>query len=492
MKEIQLWKPVCFDKQTWGCADTTALDRIAPSWMEYRAKLNENEGDYKKFIEKLKYEHAIETGIIERLYDIGDEQIPGITMTLLKDGINSNFLQHEGVENIDAAYAFIRSQYEAMDGLFKFIKDERPLSTSYIKELHAVVTRSQDTTEAITSTGKIVHVPLLKGEYKKQDNNPSRPGDNIVFKYCSPFEVGIEMENLLRIYNGMIDNKVHPIIRAAFFHHAITIIHPFQDGNGRVTRLLTSLILVRDNYFPFSVKPKERIAYLDALAQADEGNIQPFVNIISTCQIRAIESALSLKRPSHGTLDAVVDALKDRLKEKEVAKKEELNKRRDDINSILAEHIKHMQSILRKKLGCDIYYDEAASNENLQQRMTYQMVIYAKKFGYFMKKNMPSHWFKLNFCIGEQRFMIILFTHHFGQTDDAIVIGGVLETKVKDGQLSKHIRQAWSGDVNIIPLELPPLKLSLLADINEITKSDIQRHVEQLILVSMAGVISEI
>ena len=492
MEEIQLWKPICFDKQTWGGADTTALDRIAPSWMEYRAKLNENEGDYKRFIEKLKYEHAIETGIIERLYDIGDEQIPGITMTLLKDGINSNFLQHEGVENIDAAYAFIRSQYEAMDGLFKFIKDERPLSTSYIKELHAVITRSQDTTEAITPTGEMIHVPLLKGEYKKQENNPSRPGDNVIFRYCPPFEVSMEMENLLRIYNDLLESKAHPIIRAAFFHHAMTIIHPFQDGNGRVTRLLTSLILVRDNYFPFSVKPKERSRYLDALAKADENNIQIFVDFISANQIRAIESALSLKRSTHDSLDAVIDALKYRLKEKEAAKQEELDKRRDKINEILNEHTKHMRGVLREKLGYDIDFHEAASSGNGHQRITYQMIIYAKEFDYFMKKNMPWKWSALNFVIGEQRFRVILFTHHFGQTDDAIVIGGVLETKVKDGQRGKHVRQAWSGDVNIVPLEVPPLKLSLLADINEITKADIQRHVEQLILVSIAGVISEI
>ena len=493
MKEIKLWKPVSFNEQTWGCADTTEFDRIAPSWKEYRAKLSEDEGELKRYNDRLKYEHAVETGVVERLYIFDDESIRGITETMIKDGIKSNFLQHVEVENRETTYALIRNQYEAMDGLFGFIKEDYPLSTSYIKQLHAVVTRSQDTTEAITPAGERIRVPLLKGEYKQQENNPVRLNDDVTFKYCPPYETPMEMDNLIQVYNALLINKVHPVIRAAFFHHAFSTIHPFQDGNGRVSRLLTSLILIRDDYFPFSVKPKEREKYLNTLEQADEENVQPFVDFISSYQIRAIEYALDFRQRSiHDSLDAVVDALKYRLEEKEAAKQEEIDKRRDEINRVLSKQTKYMKDILGQKLGCEIHFNEDASTENASQRMTYQMISYAKEFKYFMKKNMPWKWSALNFTIGEQRFKIILFIHHFGQTDDAVAIGGVLEAMVKGGRRTDYIRQAWSGDVNIIPLEVPPLKLSLLANLNEKTKTDIQRHVELLIKVAIAGVISEI
>ncbi len=156
MSEVNIWKPIFYDKNLWGNANTAAFDRIAPSWNEYRVKLNKDEGEYAEFVKKLKYEHSVETGIIERLYDVDES---GVTITLLKDGINSNFLQHEDIDNSEKVYALIRDQYKAIDGIFSFIKNERSISTSYIKELHGVITRSQETTDAITSLGEIIKTP---------------------------------------------------------------------------------------------------------------------------------------------------------------------------------------------------------------------------------------------------------------------------------------------------------------------------------------------
>ncbi len=264
-----------------------------------------------------------------------------------------------------------------------------------------------------------------------------------------------------------------------------------HDGNGRVTRLLTCLILIRDGYFPFSVKRKERDKYLDTLSQADANNVQPFVDYISSGQIRAMESALNkVKKTEHETLDSIVDALKDRLKDKDAIKQESINVRRDEINNIIREYTKQQKGLLQKKLGFDIHF-QSGGNTNSQWSITHQMGIYATKFDYFMKRTMPYEWFRL---VGQQRFMITLFTHHFGQTDDIIAIGGVLETAIKEGtHIGKNTRKSKYGDFNIIPLEEAPLNLSLLVDnINEIAKKDIQDHVDRLILVGMTGIVAEV
>ncbi|MDR1705647.1 MAG: Fic family protein [Clostridiales bacterium] len=490
MNELQIWKPICYNKQIWETANTAAFDRIAPSWMEYRKKLNEQEGEYAKFLQKLKYEHSVETGIIERLYDVDEV---GVTVTLLKDGINSNFLQHENVENSEKVYGIIRDQYEAIDGIFRFIKNEREISTSFIKELHSVVTRSQDTTDAVTTTGELIKVPLLRGEYKKQENNPSRPDDGTVYKYCPPVQVSAQMDRLIEIHNQLADRKVHVIIRAAYFHHALTTIHPFQDGNGRITRLLTSLILIRDGYFPFSVKRAEREKYLKTLSQADENNVQPLLDFVSSTQIRAIDSALGFASIDNENLDSIIQALQNRLAEKEAQRIRAFDANRDEINTIILNCLKNMKVLLSQKLGYDIQLNSGGNVEQSHLSITHQMGIYATKFNYFMKRSMPYKWFKLSFSINERRFMIILFTHHFGQTDDAIAIGGVLETSIKEGaRASTYTRKSKFGDFNIIPLEVPPFTLSLLPEINTSTKSDIQQHVERLALVGMAGIVAEV
>ena len=61
----------------------------------------------------------------------------------------------------------------AIDGLFDSIRGDRALTTSYLKELHALLTRHQPTTSAIDSLGN-VDIELILGEYKNQPNNPTR------------------------------------------------------------------------------------------------------------------------------------------------------------------------------------------------------------------------------------------------------------------------------------------------------------------------------
>ena len=54
-------------------------------------------------------------------------------------------------------------------------------------------------------------------------------------------------------------------------HRRLVEIHPFNDGNGRVARLLKNLILIRGGYPPVAVRPEDRHAYIRALQQAQAG-----------------------------------------------------------------------------------------------------------------------------------------------------------------------------------------------------------------------------
>ena len=54
-------------------------------------------------------------------------------------------------------------------------------------------------------------------------------------------------------------------------HRRLVDIHPFNDGNGRVGRLLMNLILIRGGYPPIAVRPADRPAYISALQQSQSG-----------------------------------------------------------------------------------------------------------------------------------------------------------------------------------------------------------------------------
>ena len=76
-------------------------------------------------------------------------------------------------------------------------------------------------------------------------------------------------------YNG------HPVEVAALLHHGFVKFHPFIDGNGRVSRLLTNLYLIAQGYPPIVLKIEDRKKYYRFLRAADAGNIGQFANFIA-------------------------------------------------------------------------------------------------------------------------------------------------------------------------------------------------------------------
>ncbi len=186
----------------------------------------------------------------------------------------------------------LSDQKDALDGVFDFVKCDRFLSASYIKELHAALLRSQDTTEGLDAQGRHVDVPLIKGAWKTQSNYPVR--DGITFIYCPPEHVGAEMDRLIQMHAEHVAKTVPSEVQAAWLHHRFTQIHPFQDGNGRVARAITSLVLVKDGLFPLVVTRDDKPTYLDALEAADSGNLKPLIDLIAKLQIGQFRKASAI------------------------------------------------------------------------------------------------------------------------------------------------------------------------------------------------------
>lgn len=503
-KTVSIWKPISF-QDSWLTTNTSRLDDISPSWFKKRQQLKEGASEYEDFINRLKRQHAIETGIVERLYDLKE----GITQTFIKEGFVESYLQH-GDTNISPKqlFTYLRDHFDAIDFVFDVVKQNRQITKGFILELHHLITQHQDTTEAIDSLGNVVNVALLKGQFKKHDNNPQR-SDGTKFLYCPPIHVDSEIDKLISLYNELESKNVKPVVISAWFHHAFTQIHPFQDGNGRLARLLASLILIKHGYFPFTVRSIEKKKYIDGLEEADKGNPQQIVEFFCEVERRNIEEVLNLKLevPTINTnLDQVADVFTKKLGEwKQNKHKEriaEIQNNRKKIFDFCHDILNTTLIELYKKISKDmaqIYLNNSFPDSENYFWYTHQITDYAKTHGYFFNRTMPRGWFKLSFVLSEDRqYQLIISLHHYGYDDSTMAIGAFLEfieteKKQKSSGRKKLFERKGQNDnlITSVPLDIKPHIISLESDIKGLEKN-LSTFLQDTVTVTLGQIASEI
>lgn len=179
---------------------------------------------------------------------------------------------------------------EAIDMLYDVVANKQGITESFIKEVNALLLRGVEFTPAKNARGQHVHKKANPGIYKIEPNHVEQPDGNI-HHYIEPIHVKDNMEALVKWVNDSI-NRIHPIHVAAVAHYNMVRIHPFDDGNGRGARILMNLILMHKGYFPAVVRLETKPAYLEALTQADKGNLMPFVGFIADTLITTKQSVL--------------------------------------------------------------------------------------------------------------------------------------------------------------------------------------------------------
>lgn len=221
-----------------------------------------------KIFSKFRLEWNFNSNAIE-----GNQISLGETQIFLEQGLTS-----KGKPFKD--YLDIRGHDDAIHFLKDLIKDKHLLVEAVIRELHKILLVEPYETDAITPDGKSIKKTVKLGEYKSLPNHVLKQ-DGSIHRYASPEQTPILMADLLKWFHGEVDKReLHPVIIASVFHHRFTAIHPFDDGNGRLARLLTNLILMQDGYPPVIIKAAKRDEYIFALRKADQGDTSDLVQLI--------------------------------------------------------------------------------------------------------------------------------------------------------------------------------------------------------------------
>lgn len=93
-------------------------------------------------------------------------------------------------------------------------------------------------------------------------------------------------------------DELRPIELAAILHYRFVYIHPFHDGNGRVSRLLMNLALIRNGYPTTAILNVDRKKYYDVLKKADNGDLAPFVSFVASAAERSLDLYLRALEPT--------------------------------------------------------------------------------------------------------------------------------------------------------------------------------------------------
>jgi Fic family protein len=263
-----------------GTTDIIAMNNtlhdLKAEWDSLQPLSSEHE---RRLWQKLRLEWNYHSNHIE-----GNTLTYGETVLLLLHGQthgNHTFREYEEMKAHDVGIEHIRNLAADKGRLITPI-DIRDLNKIILKEPFWKPTQTPD--------GQASRAQVIPGEYKALPNSVITATGEL-FDYAAPMEVPARMQALVDwLGEALADPKQNILNIAAKLHHDFVLIHPFDDGNGRVARMLVNYLLLRDGYPPIIVPTDRKKDYLTALRLADAGEPVPLAEFFG----EQLERSLSL------------------------------------------------------------------------------------------------------------------------------------------------------------------------------------------------------
>jgi hypothetical protein len=416
------WKPIEPLSAEERNIDLAAMRSLYDNWRASKSRLQESsQAQLAEFNRRLIRRLSVETGILERLYDLDR----GTTEALVAQGFAEDLVAHSST-NIEPSQLIdiLRDQEAAIQLVMDCVGNNRMLTKSLIHDLHTILTRHQDTTAAVDQFGNRREIPLLKGKFKEQPNNPKRPNGSI-HEYCPPIHVNSEIENLLKWLAEYANDD--PIIVATWFHHRFTQIHPYQDGNGRVARALTTLILLRAELLPLVVDRDLRVEYINALELADQNQLSKLAEMFARLEKTAILQALSVDADAEisqqkSLTSAVIGSLADKFSKRRIQKLAELR----HVNSValelrartrrmLEQAFNEMGPTLNEVGEPDIHISDGGPDRGNAHWYRFEVVQSAREASKFANFDEDHYFIKGSVQVNRERLIFVVSFHHVGR-----------------------------------------------------------------------------
>jgi Fic family protein len=466
------WKPIEPLSSEERTIDLAAMRPLYENWRASKKRLEQSsQAQLADFNRRLIRRLSVETGILERLYDLDR----GTTEALVANGFAEDLVSRSST-NIEPSRLIdiLRDQEAAVQLVIDYVAKNRGLTKGLLHELHTILTRHQDTTTAVDQFGNRREISLLRGQFKTQPNNPKRE-DGTVHEYCPPIQVDSEVENLLRWLPEYANEDA--IIVAAWFHHRFTQIHPYQDGNGRVARALTTLILLRADLLPLVVDRDLRTEYIKALELADRTQLSALAEIFARLERNAILQALSVDADSEishqkSLTSAVIGSLADKFGKRRIQKLAALRQvnsvaleLRARSRTVLQQFVAEIDSTLSEVGEPRISITDGGPDWGNAHWYKFEVVQSANQAGKFANFAEDHYFIKGSIRVNRERLIFVVSFHHVGRE-----LTGIMEatafSKLESYEDSED-RESVSERFSLCSME--PFVFAHNTKVNEIT-----------------------
>ena len=234
--------------------------------------------------QKLRIEANYHSNAIE-----GNQLTLGETRSLILHGLTAHgkpLRDHLDIQGHDAAARAIEDA----------VANTQNLNQAFIRNVHHVLLREPYKVDAVTPDRRRVRRAIAIGRYKTLPNNVETSTGEIYY-FAPPEHVPQEMTDLIDWTREQESAGTHPIIIAAAFHYRFVRIHPFDDGNGRMARLLMNMIVMKHGYTVAVVRREMRDQYIDELERLDRTEeLAQFTDFIASCCHYALDLHLRAAR----------------------------------------------------------------------------------------------------------------------------------------------------------------------------------------------------
>ncbi len=177
----------------------------------------------------------------------------------------------------------IEGHDDAVKAIEDAVRTKEALNGVFIRNLHKVLLKEPYEMDALTPDGRLTKRLISVGQFKTIPNNVKTTTGQIHY-YTAPEQVQSEMSDLIDWYRDQDAKGEHPIVVAATFHYQFVRIHPFDDGNGRMARLLMNMILIGHGYTLAIVEKDDRQRYIREVEEvARTESLSQFIEFIASC-----------------------------------------------------------------------------------------------------------------------------------------------------------------------------------------------------------------